>query len=77
MQACAVNDVRVLPVMLEHFTIKHRYWNIDWQARVCTESENRVEEGISPRSRACFAFDKNASPAGWKDVVQIDRFATS
>ena len=50
MQAYAVNDVRVLPVMLEHFTVKHRFWNTEWQVRVCTASEDRVEEGISPNS---------------------------
>jgi hypothetical protein len=77
MQAYAVNDVRVLPTMLEHYTTKHRFWNTERQVRVCAESEHRIEEGISPDFRACFASEKNASPAGWNDVVQIDRFATS
>jgi hypothetical protein len=77
MQAYAVNDVRVLPVILEHYTIKHRFWNTEWQVRVRTECENRIEEGISPSFKACFTSERNASPAGWKDVVQIDRFATS
>lgn len=74
-QAYAVNDVRVLPVMLKHYTTKHRFWNTDWQVRVCTASENRLEEGRSPNSRAAFAVMKNAAPDGWKDVVRIDRFA--
>jgi exonuclease 3'-5' domain-containing protein 1 len=79
LQAYAVNDVRVLPVMLEHFTIKHRFWNDDWQVRVCTASEDRIEEGISPRFNASAAASgvKNEAPAGWKDVVQVDRFAAS
>jgi hypothetical protein len=77
MQAYAVNDVRVLPVILEHYTIKHRFRNTEWQVRVRTECENRIEEGISPSFKACFTSERNASPAGWKDVVQIDRFATS
>ena len=78
MQAYAVNDVRVLPVMLKHYTIKHRFWNTEWQARVCTASEDRVEEGISPKFSAAIAQSggKNAAPAGWKDVVQVDRFVT-
>jgi exonuclease 3'-5' domain-containing protein 1 len=77
LQAYAVNDVRVLPVMLEHFTVKHRFWNDDWQVRVCTASEDRIEEGISPRFNASAAASgvKNEAPAGWKDMVQIDRFA--
>jgi hypothetical protein len=79
MQAYAINDVRVLPLMLEHFTIKHRFWNDDWQVRVCTASEDRIEEGISPRFNASAAASgvKNEAPAGWKDVVQVDRFAAS
>ena len=79
MQAYAVNDVRVLPVMLEHFTIKHRFWNTEWQDRVCTASEARIEEGISLKFNAAAAASaaKNEAPAGWRDVVQVDRFATS
>lgn len=79
MQVYAVNDVRVLPVMLEHFTIKHRFWNTEWEVRVCTASEERIEEGISLKFNASAAANgtKNEAPAGWKDVVQVDRFATS
>lgn len=79
MQAYAVNDVRVLPAMLEHFTVKHRFWNADWQVRVCAASEDRIKEGISPGFNASAAASgvKNEAPAGWKDVVQVDRFATS
>jgi hypothetical protein len=77
LQAYAVNDVRVLPVMLEHFTVKHRFWNADWQVRVCAASEARIEEGISPQFNASLADVRNAAPAGWKDVVQFDRFTTS
>jgi hypothetical protein len=74
MQAYAVNDVRILPVMLEHFTVKHRFWNADWQVRVCAASEARIEEGISPRFNASAAASgvKNEAPVGWKDVVQVD-----
>jgi hypothetical protein len=79
MRAYAVNHVRVLPVMLEHFTIKHRFWNTEWQVRVCTASEDRFEEGISPKFNAAFAEGggKNEAPDGWRDVVQVDRFASS
>ena len=77
MQAYAVNDVRVLPVMLEHFTIKHRFWNTGWQVRVCTASEARIEEGVDPKFNASVADVKNWTPVGWRDVVQVDRFATS
>lgn len=64
MQAYAVNDVRVLPVMPEHYTVKHRFWNTEWQVRVCNASEARIEEGISPRFNASLADVKNAAPAG-------------
>ena len=76
MQAYTVNDVRVLTVMLEYFTVKHRFWNTEWQVRVCTASQNRIEEGMKPEFNASLADVKNGTSVVWKDVVQVDRFAT-
>jgi hypothetical protein len=77
MQAYAINDVRVLPVMLQHYTA-HRFWNDKWETRVHDSSADRLVEGMGEGYHLTVEVpDKQKCPAGWKEVVQVDRSATS
>lgn len=75
MQVFAINNVRALPAMHENCTVKHRFWNADWEARVQIASADRLGEGRGADFKPW--FDSKKTPAGWRDVVQADRFATS
>lgn len=75
LQIYAMNDVRVLPIMLDHFTVQHRFWTPEWEHRVRFESEKRAEDARLPEFIAANAPVRNRAPEGWKDVEQVDRFA--
>jgi hypothetical protein len=76
MQAYAINDVRVLPVMLRHYTA-HRFWNDKWETRVRDSSADRLVEGVGERYHLTVEVsDKQKAPAGWREVVQVDGSAT-
>jgi hypothetical protein len=76
MQAYAINDVRVLPVMLQHYTA-HRFWNDKWETRVNDSSADRLVEGVGERYHLTVETpDKQKAPAGWREVVQVDKSAT-
>jgi hypothetical protein len=63
----AVDDVRFLPAMFEHF-VEHRFWNDEWADRVWRESGRRLsEEDVGWRV--------NHAPAGWDKIKQVDRTA--
>jgi hypothetical protein len=76
MQAYAINDVRVLPVMYQHYTA-HRFWNDKWETRVNDSSADRLVEGVGERYHLTVEMpDKQKAPAGWREVVQVDESAT-
>jgi hypothetical protein len=66
LQIYAVDDVRFLPVMFEHF-VEHRFWNDEWAERVWRES-GRLGEGD-------VGWKVNHAPVGWDKVKQVDRTA--
>lgn len=66
----AVNDVRFLPGLYEYFT-EHRFWNDQWAGRVWHESAARLGE---PSQTFEDKEKKKQAPAGWAQVVQVDRF---
>jgi hypothetical protein len=63
----AVDDVRFLPAMFEHF-VEHRFWNDEWAERVWRESGRRLGEGD-------VGWKVNYAPVGWDKVKQVDRTA--
>jgi hypothetical protein len=63
----AVDDVRFLPAMFEHF-VEHRFWNDEWADRVWRESGRRLSEGDA-------GWKANHAPAGWDKIKQVDRTA--
>lgn len=63
----AVDDVRFLPAMFEHF-VEHRFWNDEWAERVWRESGRRLGEGD-------VGWRVNHAPVGWDKVKQVDRTA--
>jgi hypothetical protein len=63
----AVDDVRFLPVMFEHF-VEHRFRNDEWAERVWWESGSKLGEGD-------VGCKVNYAPVGWDKVKQVDRTA--
>lgn len=63
----AVDDVRFLPAMFEHF-VEHRFWNDEWAERVWRESGRRLGEGD-------VGWRVNHAPVGWDKDKQVDRTA--
>ena len=63
----AVDDVRFLPAMFEHF-VEHRFWSDEWADRVWRESGRRLSEGD-------VGWRVNHAPAGWDKIKQVDRTA--
>lgn len=74
-QVIAINNVRVLPAMHEHCTVKHRFWNAGLKATVQLASAKRLEEGKNTDFKPWNADKK--TPDSCRNVDQRDRFATS
>lgn len=56
----AVDDVRFLPAMFEHF-VQHRSWNDEWADRVWQESGLRLRQGD-------VGWKGNHAPVGWDKI---------
>jgi hypothetical protein len=63
----AVDDVRFLPAMFQHF-VEHHFWNDEWAERVWRESGRRLGEGD-------VGWKVNHAPVGWDKIKQVDRTA--
>ena len=63
-----MNDVCWLPAMYWHF-IEHRFWNEAWEERVEAETARRI---IWSKKEVREMQAANA-PAGWVEVVQVDK----
>lgn len=63
----AVNDVRFLPAMCDHF-VNSRYWSDEWASRVWKVTGERLKQELDGTHDA---------PAGWDRLPHVDKTANN